>query len=65
MNIRRAIVWGISIIFGAISAVGVLLVFNTTIEKFSITGLVLIFLSLGSLAFIWLDYFLRTDYLRT
>jgi hypothetical protein len=65
MNIRRAIVWGISIVFGAVSVAGVLLAFNTTVEKFSFTGLLLIFLSLGSFAFIWLDYFLRTDYLRT
>lgn len=65
MNIRRAIVWGISIVFGAVSAAGVLLAFNTSVEKFSFMGLLLIFLSLGSFAFIWLDYFLRTDYLRT
>lgn len=65
MNIRRAIVWGISIIFGAISVVGVLIMFGTTLDKFSITGALLIFLSLGSFAFIWLDFFLKTDYLRT
>ena len=65
MNIRRAIVWGISIIFGAISVVGVIVLFGTTLEKFSITGALLIFLSLGSFAFIWLDFFLKTEYLRT
>jgi hypothetical protein len=65
MTIRRAIVWGISILFGAASAVGVIFVFNTTLAKFSLTGLLLIFLSLGSFAFIWLDYIFQTEYLRT
>lgn len=65
MTIRRAIVWSISVLFGAASAIGVIFVFNTTIEKFSLTGALLIFLSLGSFAFIWLDYILKTEYLRT
>ncbi|MCH7587238.1 MAG: hypothetical protein IIC78_04250 [Chloroflexi bacterium] len=65
MNIRRAIVWGISIIFGIISVVGIITLFGTTLEKFSITGALLIFLTLGSFAFIWLDFFLKTDFLRT
>ena len=38
MTIRRAIVWGISILFGAASAIGVIFVLNTTLEKFSLTG---------------------------
>lgn len=65
MTIRRAIVWGVSILFGAASAIGVIIVLNTTLEKFSLTGVLLIFLSLGSFAFIWLDYIFKTEYLRT
>lgn len=65
MTIRRAIVWGISILFGAASAIGVIFVLNTTLEKFSLTGVLLIFLCLGSFAFIWLDYIFKTEYLRT
>ncbi|NIM93144.1 MAG: hypothetical protein GTO18_05470 [Anaerolineales bacterium] len=65
MTIRRAIVWILSIIFGLICAVATILLFDTTIEKFSIPSTFLIFISFASFAFIWLDFFLSTNYLRT
>jgi hypothetical protein len=64
MRARRTIVWTIAILFGAATAVGTIAFFNTTIDKFSISNTILVFLSMGSLAFIWLDFILRTEYLR-
>ena len=42
----------------------ILLVFQTTMDKFSVSNALLVFLSFGSLAFIWLDLLLATNYLR-
>ncbi|HET7010843.1 MAG TPA: hypothetical protein VFI11_08725 [Anaerolineales bacterium] len=65
MNLRRTIVWIASALAGAASVVGVLLVFGTTLEKFSTVNALLVFLSMGSLTFIWLDFIFRTQYLRS
>lgn len=65
MNARRVIVWAVSVSFGLISTVGIILLFGTTLEKFSIANAILVFLSSGAIAFIWLDYLLRTQYLRS
>lgn len=64
MNGRRVAVWGLSALFGIAGAAGIVIAFGTTIERFSVANVLLVFLSLGSLAFIWLDYFLKTSYLR-
>ena len=48
-----------------VSTVGIILIFGTTFDKFSLANAVLVFLSTGSIAFIWLDYILRTQYLRS
>ncbi len=65
MNFRRTLLWVISIGVGLLSTVGVILLFGTTFDKFSLVNTVLVFLSTGSIAFIWLDYILRTQYLRS
>jgi len=65
MTVRRTIVWIASTIAGAASLVAVLLVFGTTLEKFSVANALLVFLSIGSLVFIWLDFIFRTQYLRS
>jgi len=65
MNVRRAIVWVFSMVFGFVSAAGVILVFGTTLEKFSVVNAFLVFVSFAALAFIWLDFILRTEYLRS
>jgi hypothetical protein len=65
MIARRVIVWILSTLAGAASVAGTLLVFGTTLEKFSFTNALLVFVSIGSLAFIWLDFVLRTQYLRS
>jgi len=63
MGTRRTIVWIISLLFGLISTAGVLFLFQTSIDKFAVGNALLVFLAAGSLAFIWLDYVLRTKYL--
>jgi hypothetical protein len=65
MGTRRTIVWIISLLFGLISTAGVIFLFQTSIDKFSIGNAILVFFAAGSLAFIWLDYVLRTQYLRS
>ena len=65
MGTRRTIVWIISLLFGLISTAGVLFLFQTSIDKFSVGNAILVFFAAGGLAFIWLDYVLRTEYLRS
>ncbi len=65
MTVRRTIVWIASTITGAASVGAVLLVFGTSLQKFSVANGLLVFLSIGSLAFIWLDFIFRTHYLRS
>jgi predicted ferric reductase len=65
MNVRRAIVWMVSIFFGLVNAAAVILLFNTTLEKFSTVNAFLVFISFAALAFIWLDFIFRTKYLRS
>lgn len=64
MNVRRTIVWIASTLFGVASTIGTILIFGTTLDKFSISNAILVFCAAGSLAFIWLDYLLQTNYLR-
>ena len=65
MTARRSIVWIASIVFGLVSAAGVLMFFHTTLERFSIVNAFLVFASFAALAFIWLDWILHTQYLRS
>jgi len=65
MTARRVIVWGASVIFGLVSAAGVILAFQTTLDKFSTVNAFLVFASFAALAFIWLDWILHTQYLRS
>ena len=66
MKTRRTILWIISIATGLIASYGtVFILFNTTLDKFSVSNAVLVFLSIGALAFIWLDFILQTKYLKS
>ncbi len=65
MNVRRVTVWVVSLAFGLASVLGVLRLFDTSLERFALSNALLIFLSMGSLAFIWLDFVFRTNYLRS
>jgi len=62
MTGRRVAVWILSALIGAAGAAGIILAFRTTLERFSYANA--LFLALGALAFIWLDYLLKTSYLR-
>jgi hypothetical protein len=61
---RRAIVWITSTIFGLVSVSITLFIFNNSASPLPLASNILIFLSFSSLAFIWLDYFLKTKYFR-
>jgi hypothetical protein len=65
MSTRRILVWALSALFGVAATFGVIRAFGTTIEHFSFTSAALVVVSMASLAFIWLDYFLKTQYLRS
>jgi hypothetical protein len=65
MTARRVIVWAISIVVGLVAAVGTIMAFGTTLEKFTLGNAILVFVSSGSIFFIWLDYLFKTNYLRS
>jgi hypothetical protein len=65
MNARRIVVWAVSLVFGLLITIGIIVLFGTTLEKFSIANAILVFVSSAGIAFIWLDYLLRTQYLRS
>lgn len=65
MTVRRTIVWIISALFGLAVTYGTIAIFGTTLQRFSISNALLVFFSMGSLSFIWLDFVLRTEYLRS
>jgi len=65
MKVRRAAVWVFSLAFGLASVLGALRLFDTSLERFALSNALLIFLSMGSLAFIWLDFVFRANYLRS
>jgi hypothetical protein len=70
LKIRRAIVWVISVVFGFIASAGAIVYFHSNLAEFTVglfpgdLPLVLI-LAFASLAFIWLDFILKTEYLRS
>jgi hypothetical protein len=65
MAIRRVILWALSGLAGLAGAAGIITAFGTTLEKFSPLNAVVVVFGLGGLTFIWLDYLLKTDYLRS
>jgi hypothetical protein len=65
MAIRRTIVWIMSTITGAILASGTIMIFNNSLNDLSFGSTLLIFISFSSLAFLWLDYIFKTEYLHT
>ncbi|MBI4769863.1 MAG: hypothetical protein HY784_05465 [Chloroflexi bacterium] len=74
MTAKRAAVWVLAALFGA--AVTALVIyphitlgpltigFGTTAQKFAYSNVLLMFVSMGGLAFIWLDYLLGANYLK-
>lgn len=64
LSLRRWIVWTVSVVTGTVATVGAIVAFQTTLDKFSVSNAILIFVAFGSLAFIWLDLIFQTNYLR-
>ncbi len=70
MTIRRSALWIVSIGFGLVSTAGTIKIFGSDLNKFWTNFLVpgdlplLLFIGFGSLAFIWLDLILQTQYLK-
>lgn len=65
MLVRRILVWAVSIIAGIAGVFVAIAAFKTTLSNFSWSNILLVFLACGSLGFIWMDYFLKTQYLRS
>lgn len=65
MKTRRTIVWLLALLVGAVSSVATILLFGTTLERFTLINALLVFLGVGSIAFIWLDWILRTRFLES
>lgn len=64
MVIRRMILWITSTFFGGISTSVTTAIFNASATSLPLASTILIFLSFYGLAFIWLDYFLKTQYFQ-
>ena len=65
MAARRVISWVISLSVGLISTIVIIQLFNTTLEKFTLGNAIMVFLSTAAIVFIWLDFILKTNYLRS
>lgn len=69
MRSRRIILWVLSLGFGLASTVGTVYIFGSDFNRFWTNFLfkydlpLLLTFGYGSLAFIWLDWILRTKYL--
>lgn len=70
IGIRRSIVWVVSIVFGVAASAGVIVFFHSDLSEFTV-GLfpgdlpLVLLLSFAGLAFIWLDFIFKTEYLRS
>jgi len=70
MTTRRIILWIISIGFGVVSTAGTILIFGSDLNRFWTNFLfkgdlpLLLLTGFFSLAFIWLDLILQTQYLK-
>jgi hypothetical protein len=64
MGIRRTIVWITSTLFGAICVFVVIMILNASATSLPLISTILVFLSFYGLSFLWLDYFLKTQYLQ-
>ena len=75
LNLRRAIVWLISLAFGLVVTLVIIyariplgpvtLGFGTDAAKFAYSNVGLLFISAAGVAWIWLDFFLDTKYLKS
>ena len=64
MVARRIVLTVISTLVGLAGTAGVLLLFRTDPAHFAWSNTILLFISFGVFAGIWLDYFLGTNFLK-
>ncbi|MGD2162452.1 MAG: hypothetical protein PVG04_05130 [Anaerolineales bacterium] len=64
MTVRRVINWVVTLSVGFFATIITIRLFDTTLERFSLGNAILVFLSIAAIVFIWLDFILKTDYLR-
>ena len=70
MTTRRIILWILSIGFGLVSTAGTIIIFGSDLNRFWTNFLfkgdlpLLLIVGFFSLAFIWLDLILQTQYLK-
>jgi hypothetical protein len=64
MTVRRVINWVVTLSVGLFATIITIRIFDTTLERFSLGNAILVFLSIAAIVFIWLDFILKTDYLR-
>lgn len=64
MTARRVINWVFSLSAGLVGTAITIALFDTTLDKFSIANAILVFLAISTITFIWLDFILKTDYLK-
>ncbi|MGD8732026.1 MAG: hypothetical protein PVH92_09105 [Anaerolineales bacterium] len=64
MTVRRVINWVVTLSVGFFATIITIRIFDTTLERFSLGNAILVFLSIAAIVFIWLDFILKTDYLR-
>ena len=70
MKVRRVALWIVSIGFGLVSTAGTIIIFGSDLNRFWTNFLfigdlpLLLLVGFFSLAFIWLDLILQTQYLK-
>jgi hypothetical protein len=75
LNLRRSIVWLVSLVFGLVVTLVIIYAhiplgpvtigFGSDVAKFAYSNVGLLFISAAGVAWIWLDYFLDTKYLKS
>jgi hypothetical protein len=75
MPLRRSIVWIVSLVFGLVVTLVIIYAriplgpvtigFGTSAQQFAYSNVGLLFISAAGVAWIWLDYFLDTKYLKS
>jgi membrane protein DedA with SNARE-associated domain len=66
MQARRLIVIGASVLIGIVGTLAIIyLGFRSDVVKFAYSNVALLFISIASIAGIWLDYFLGTRFLKS
>jgi hypothetical protein len=70
LRLKRGIVIIASLLVGLLGTVTIIygpapVGFSTNVQDFAYSNVVLLFLSIASIAGIWLDYFLETQFLKS